>query len=225
MRFISLQCAFFFKKNINIQAAELSIEIKKTIPIFNIPPLIIPLPPNAPPEVPRLQLKSQDHTHQLNVAENRADFFYTAETEKQIQDFKNHRSNFSHNIKASFELFEKLEEIKRLGYVAIFFKETDNAINDLSNSFIVKGKIKSPKELNIRFNTEIQKDNFILNDITAFDPGEITNPPTTTSGIFITRDINTDPLKSYDFTLDKFNKFIQNAEKDFSFAEIERLFY
>jgi len=48
----------------------------KTGDLFDGEPLVLPIPLDAPPEIPRLILKSKDDVHSCNVSPERIDLFY-----------------------------------------------------------------------------------------------------------------------------------------------------
>ena len=220
MKLINLQFAFFFKAYLTEQPDKLSVALREACPIFDATPLTIPLPPDAPDNILGLQLRAENNTYQLNVAKGRADFFYNAKAEDQEKDFSDHKTNFSEYLKTLFEKLSEFVETKRLGYIVTFFEETETASATLQETFIKKdlGEIH---ELNIRFNKKREAEKFKVNDITKIDPGQLVVD--NTSGILISRDINTLAEKEYQFDSSLLQAFIEEAEKSFSFSKVQSI--
>jgi len=57
---------------------------QETDNLFDGDPIILPIPNDAPPEVPRIILKSQDDSYTLNLCQNRVDLFYN---ERDLKNF------------------------------------------------------------------------------------------------------------------------------------------
>ena len=79
MRLLSLQVALFVDGVIerpDLLMPQINVEFNN---MFNDMPNVIKLPPEAPAEIPIVQMFSVDQKYRLNISRNRIDFFYTAQ--------------------------------------------------------------------------------------------------------------------------------------------------
>jgi hypothetical protein len=66
----------FFPRTIDLTAEKKTRLLSELVKKFNGEQVVLPLPEDAPPEVPRLSVSSLEGDIELNVAKNRVDFFY-----------------------------------------------------------------------------------------------------------------------------------------------------
>lgn len=178
-KILQIQTAFFFKEDFSKSFEELSLKIKTKM-IGEPVTTQLPIPPNAPPEVPRLMLNYEGRMA-INVAKNRIDFFYS--------DFSNEKNNVIEIVQAISELGLK---IGRVGFVKNIFLD-DNNIDDIKKYLTEEksNKLSNLKEISIRVNTSKKVGEFECNNIQNIANGKINSNGTIEDGVLIIRDINT----------------------------------
>lgn len=124
--------------------------------IFDGDPLIVPLPSDAPGEIPRIQLKSKGETRILSIARNRLDLLFrykdTDETPFPIPDV------FTHFLKI-FEFFKKdtHTDFIRAAMVTKWVAELEKstALECLLSKYIRSGAVKGrPYKLQLHYLTK-----------------------------------------------------------------------
>jgi hypothetical protein len=193
MEMIQKQSAFFFKNTLNITFEELSLNIKKRLGESEATQYI-PIPKNAPPEIPRLILRYKEYTFNFSI--NRADIIFTVYPEKTIPE------------KTINDLLTTLMDdyqisINRIGFVQKGFLESDiNKLLDLLGS-----KYNSAKEASIRINIPKQINNYLCNNIESLSFVSVNKleggKQIPKAGVLIERDINTLSEKRFEYTFDK----------------------
>lgn len=200
-----------FTRNFQIQneydKSNILLELKEKVgDIFNGQPIWVPVPNDAPPEIPRIVLNSLDNLYSCNIALNRSDVFLNlanpVEKETRVL-FEEQKSN-------SFKIFDYLKEkgavINRVGFVVDVEYQNEQGVEFLREQMLKENKFKEPKELLFRYN---HKDSIGEIDIE-------TNNLVTISGktgsdiIQVQFDINTvaEIMGTTNFSKDNFEKII-----------------
>lgn len=119
IQLVSLQSVLFLTTidlSNRLEAANL---LSQGTSFFDGPPTILPFPDDAPPEIPRIILKSKEENYVCNVTSNRIDFVFEdrkSESGSEIKDFeKQYFSNLHLLVKAVYNLKARSS---RLGLVA-----------------------------------------------------------------------------------------------------------
>lgn len=153
-----IQTAIFIK-NFQIQneyeKSNLLLELRgKVGGIFNGQPILIPVPNDAPPEIPRIVLNSADNLYSCNIALNRSDIFFNVSNciKNDIDTlFEKQKNN-------SLSIFDYLKEknavIIRIGFVVDTDYQNSEGVEFLKNKFSKGEKFDNPKELSFRYNKE-----------------------------------------------------------------------
>ncbi|MDO8565819.1 MAG: hypothetical protein Q7S04_01365 [Candidatus Moranbacteria bacterium] len=176
---LQIQTALFFKENFSRSFEEISLKIKNVIAGEPVT-MQLPVPPNAPPEVPRLILNYEGKIA-INVAKNRIDFFY---------------SNFSNEKDTIIKIFNEITNlgliIGRVGFVKNIFLD-DNNIEDIKKYLVEdkSNKLLNLKEISIRVNTFKKIGEFECNNIQNIANGKINSNGVIEDGVLVVRDINT----------------------------------
>jgi hypothetical protein len=139
---------------------------KETGNLFDGDPIILPIPNDAPPEVPRIILKNKNDSYTLNLCQNRVDLFYN---ERDLKDFSPTHSlselipDMLDKSNSLIQSLKKLMSVRivRLGFIValegitlesasiylkeLFIKEKPlvNKIYDLNIEFLKKQTINS----------------------------------------------------------------------------------
>lgn len=169
--------------------------------LFDGDPTMLDLPPEAPPEIPRIQLKDSKPLYSLNFCPNRIDFFYNepGKPEKKLSDLKDEYLNY----------FFRIVALIKGGYylvtprIAIVIKALSE-IETGANQFMQKRFLGNAPFFGATYALEIhslEKKAMIGFDInrwfrikTARSPGGQDNI------LFVEIDINTQPENPRDYT-------------------------
>lgn len=119
--------------------------------LFNGEPLIMPIPDNAPLEIPRIILNSKDQDFSLNISPTRVDLIFNNKKQAVIE-FK----ELSNQMKKYISLLAKILEDEfsssfiRMGVVSVTKIETDKPLDSLYSYLdLSKVEIKNKKELQL----------------------------------------------------------------------------
>lgn len=204
---LQTQLALFFRKPYARAFETISIELKKSFGEPKIPVTLLPIPNDAPPEIPRLTMAYEGFN--ISVSKNRLDF-YCAETAK-----------LSSSLDQLFSvLIKELQvEIGRIGFVQNSF--VSGTIETLKKNLTAGKSLTGLKEVTIRINQPVTVNGYECNSLETLNLGEIQNAATSErkSGIIITKDINTllDQEKAPPFSTDSMklmlSGFIEAANK------------
>lgn len=213
-KIIQIQTAVF-TKNFNIpndlDRATLLTEINThSGTIFNGQPTLLPIPNDAPQEIPRYILNSSDGKFGCNIALSRTDIFYkipTESTENFEQLLEVHRNN-AENI-FTF-LLSKGIVINRIGFIVtaekILSSGEGTSLDYLRSNFIREDKLNTPKELTLNYNRSSRSENFEMNNL-------ITLSAKAVGGISMQTDINTIPemMSTANFNLQNFVEIVDHT--------------
>lgn len=118
--------------------------VKETKDLFDGDPIILPLPADAPAEIPRIILKSKDQSYSLNVAQTRLDFQYNEQVikdglpTKEIMELK---TSFLNHTSSLVDVFMNKvgAKVVRLGFIATFqTKPSENTNEFIGKKYLVK---------------------------------------------------------------------------------------
>lgn len=183
MELLEKQIALFYRTSFEDPFEALALKIKEKL--GNADTQYLPIPPNAPPEIPRLILSFQNN-FRIQFAKNRADIF-----------FKSAINDISTSVSAILGQISP-EKINRVGFVQKTFRELALA-NMLS---LIKNPPETAKELSIRVNVEKTVGDYPCNSIESVNfvtaQKNINGQQAQVHGILQERDINTIPSKSAD---------------------------
>jgi len=201
-----------FTRNFNVTddtgRAQLLIDINAhTSSIFNVPPVQVPIPSDAPPEFPRIILNSTGNVFNCNISLMRTDIFYNIPSDNadNLEILLATQKNNTENI-FNF-LINRGIIVSRIGFIVDVIKELSseegNGHDYLRNKFISDDRFQDPKELMFRYNKADRSDNFDINNLIT-----ITGKPS--NKIILQTDINTvaEIMNTANFNLDNFNEII-----------------
>jgi hypothetical protein len=120
-----------------------SLFLKGTKNLFDGEPIILPLPNDAPPEIPRIILKNKTQFYTLQISTNRVDFIYedkSADDKKsKAQDLtKEYSTNLSNVLKTLISNIGS--KIIRIGFIPVLQSKLDDSAN-----YVVKTYLKDTK--------------------------------------------------------------------------------
>ena len=161
MQELNLQLAVFFK-DIQKRPDEIWYKMKDGIKeLFFAPPTIIPLPEDAPPEIPIVQTKSSDGAYNINISRTRADFiinFVQTLEDCREQELMNEFADSIYSVCG----------VSRVGISKnVMFTEVtseNSGVQRISNKYFNGGQ-RDAVELSFRKNVIIAIDDIDCNDI------------------------------------------------------------
>lgn len=188
-----------------------------TSDLFDGEPLVLPLPSDAPSEIPRIVLKSKDERYSCNVSGVRLDLFYREKnpTRKWI-DLRN--EYFQHLLAISHTLVKTLRAtVTRLGSVADFEVPIDTSPSlTLRRAYLKEGILPGEHEIELGILHRQSWETIEINRWVRLrgKEGE--------SRLRVVVDINTIPEKKYDFNVDSIESFY-NYISNFFIADLEKI--
>lgn len=183
--------------------------------VFDAEPLALPFPPDAPPEIPRIVLRSNDGKFICNIALNRVDILRNVPPQglEETEDlFAVHRSQ-TERIFAYLK--EKGVVINRVGLTGSFVGRVAGGTSAeyLRSIFIVTNKLTSPKELQVIYNKRARNESLDFNHLIKIISQE-------NSKVVLQIDVNTIPevMGASEFSIEDLNRIL-----DYSTAKIKIL--
>lgn len=207
MQLFEHQFAWWFDPLVEPDFNALPGEVKQALGkhTFINPWTTLPLPKEAPAEIPRVQMETTDRRVRISIARSRLDFFSAY---PQPEDQANVEIFFSLVLKISAALNCQTASpmrFSRLGCVARYFQENDAPEQSIAEKLLKKAR-PHLKEISVRILESTLHDGVSYNDSYQFDVG-VHN----TSGkkaLVYTRDINTDEARSVADEPDTCEKFV-----------------
>lgn len=198
MRLLSLQVALFVDGVIerpDLLMPKINVEFNN---MFNDMPNVIKLPPEAPAEIPIVQMFSVDQKYRLNISRNRIDFFYTAQvplvdtTPAYLQTLSPLISQFYNYI-----IEDRKIPINRVGFITTIFYPEEKHISRIVKRYFSEKSFEKSCELSFRVNTQSKIKSYVINNILNIEAKTLFqksgNQESSTNGIIITTDINNVP--------------------------------
>lgn len=149
-------------------------------------PQVLPLPPEAPAEIPRVMAASSYNKNTVNISLNRVDFIRqynpAEDIEQSIKEFKALCKNFILSIISEYK-------ISRFGNVGSFYVKSNNPEKEISDLFINKDA-GSFDEISLRLNKTTIDKGITFNNVISINQGHIEAPNYNGNGIVIQLDNN-----------------------------------
>lgn len=190
-KIVKLQLALFFQ-NLASRPDTMMDGINSAMGnLFDAMPQILPIPLDAPAEIPRVQMRSENMKYNCNISISRVDFILN----ENFQDEANW-PDLTHDFLSKSKLFTKnifeQTNIIRFGLIGNFFIPDKSASATMTKKYL-KVDLSSAEEINLRFNKISLSHGLRLNNITSINTAiaQHINPPE--KGIFIEMDINNIP--------------------------------
>lgn len=185
---ISLQFALFFKNVVvrpDVTFAGLNAQLMN---LFDGIPTILPLPPQAPPEVPVTTLRSENAAYVCNIARARIDLVFQRTGPEQSNDalFK----DFNSKVPAFSRHVLDQVEVTRFGLIARYFSNNEYSPAALKSKYFTNS-IGDVAELGLRYNARSKFEGWQINDLVEINSGiDAVIGGAVQKGILIQRDIN-----------------------------------
>ena len=176
-------------------------------------PTILPIPDDAPPEIPRIILKSRTYPYSCNFCKNRFDFFYKEQrklnktSEEVFPDFRNILDRLTTYVKTSLDI-----KVTRLGFIPNFVIKLKESGNEyLLREYFHPNLFLNPHEIQINVLHKIELESFKVNRWIKLKPLRMRNNIKDDRRILVEIDINTLSEEMYDFSPDQIKRFIALA--------------
>lgn len=186
---ISTQIALFFENSI-IRPDTFYNSINSDIgEIIDSMPQTLPLPVEAPPEIPRVIGNSSFGQYNLNVSLNRVDFIRNYSPNEDIVNSTNEFKRICNNLIVS--CLQK-QKITRIGIVGNFFIRCNNPQGVISKLYLNDNNQDSD-EISLRYNKKSSIRNVIVNNVVNINQGNVAAPDNSGDAVIIQLDYNTEP--------------------------------
>jgi len=169
--------------------------------IFDGEPTILPLLNDAPPEIPRIILKSKDNVFSCNISNSRIDFFLqNASAENNFEVVK---KDYLLKVESLYKYFVNnlKTSIGRIGFVVNFVSKLDDSANKLLIQTVLQNdfyfaKSSKIKNISLIFSEGDKLNNgFDVNRIIQIESLRKISDPADDKLISIKYDLNTSPEK------------------------------
>jgi len=182
--------------------------------LFDSDPVMLPLPEDAPAELPRIRMSSKDKRYSLSIALNRIDFVFQYKEEDKsfpnpdlFEKFLTIFQYFSENVHTQFT---------RSAIVTNWIKELEkkSAAEFLLDKYIQhKTPIVKPYELELHSLTKETVAEFEVNKWVRIKSARKKTEPEKGNLILFIIDINTLAEKSYEFDKDSLKRFLEQSSR------------
>ena len=218
-----IQFGIFFNKPINRPDLISSSVLQEFQSEFDAPPINLPLPPNAPVDIPISQLRSKNGAWNLNISKIRAEIIFNP---KDIDDFKDEDN--VENIKkvillCANEAKKQSIDINRVVNFAVYILYQDQPIKFLREKLQIK-EFDNTIELNIRFNQKEKENGFEINNVTIIENGTIEKNSEIENALILTKDVNNVIPNQNKFSNEDIEKFFSVTKEIVSWKEISKIF-
>lgn len=180
--------------------------------IFDGDPILLPMPIDAPSDIPRIILASRDQRYRCNISVSRLDLLYNhqGKPDKELNDLREEYLTILSHI-AEIVTGELKANVSRLGFVVGSLAFLADPVEFIKSTFIREGVFKDPRRLELHVLDRITWDKLEINRwcrLSQVEMGEATGPSKALSVVF---DINTIPEKRYEFVADSIIAFCDQA--------------
>jgi|GEM_PF-1081744 len=199
IKLVSLQTGLFFNKVVTRPDEYVTSLNTACQNIFDALPIVLPIPEDAPPEIPVAQLNSKLKKYASNIGRRRADLFIN-ETNTILQE--NTISQHFPLVEKFIEFFLRDNTFSRIAFVAKYFSELTNieeSIKKNTNSKIVELHSGKPFFSTTQYTSTQDLGEFHIINFTLIEKATYMEK----EGFMITRDINTNPSSNYSEKLKK----------------------
>ncbi|EJL6329450.1 hypothetical protein NMR38_003611 [Vibrio cholerae] len=186
---LKLQLALFFE-SYQMRPDNLMYSINTDMGnLFDAMPQIIPLPEDAPLDIPRVQMRSENNRFNCNIAPSRIDFILNGSNE---YNWVQLTTDFMAKLRLFVNSVNNKVGIVRFGLIGNFFIP-DNAASASMTRKYLKVDLNSAEEINLRFNKRNYSHGLYLNNITSINTATAELNNVASKGVFIELDINNVP--------------------------------
>ena len=203
-----------------VQSKILAFLLQHYSDVFDGSPLSIPIPPDAPPEIPRIILESADKKYKLEVAHARVNLFrFRQEDDEQISinDF----NSLAIPILSSYNKLVN-SKVGRIAAIVNRFVKDSNPGLTLANHFCkdtwLENPLKRPESFEIHAHKRyLLHDSFRINSWIRCKTGIFSKGPDKQSIILVEQDINTlsEDVEKMEFSEEQIKQFFELVSIEF----------
>lgn len=183
--------------------------------LFDGDPVIVPLPEDAPSEIPRITLSSKDERYKLSIARSRLDFVF------KYKEYEEKNPLFIDLFDKFLIIFQYFKEnfytqVTRCAIVTdwIIELQKSTAAEYLLSRYMRSGTpITKPHELQLHYLTKESIAGFNANKWTRIKSARKTSDPEKNMFIIFHMDINTPTEVAYEFEKETVQKFLKQSIK------------
>lgn len=188
--------------------------ISATGTLFDGQPIILPIPPDAPPEVPRIIVKNSSDTYTCNVSQNRIDFIFTEKG--MFRSMRDESDKFLNHLLSLIELLKSNLKITitRAGTIATLMlplKESSNKF--ISEKYLKEHLFNGTYEIQFGILKKLQLTGYEVNCWFRLNTLRNMKDVSDDRTMLVTFDVNTQPEVSYDLSKDQIGIFFNSAIK------------
>ncbi len=192
-KIVKLQLALFFQNNVSRPDTLMNSVNSAMGNLFDAMPHILPIPPEAPAEIPRVQMRSECNKYNCNIACSRIDFILNGDFRDEI-NWPELTRDFLAKVKIFVDSIFGQAGIVRFGLIGNFFMPDKSASASMTKKYL-KVDLSSAEEINLRFNKKTSSHGLQLNNITSINTAIAAFNGVPEAGIFIELDINNSPTE------------------------------
>jgi hypothetical protein len=216
LHFARLQTALFLTSLDMTQKLDLAITIRDASNgLLSTDPLILPVPSDAPPEIPRLVLRSSDGRWTYQVSSNRLDFVFELPPDKREGvEFVEIVEKQAHIGSIIWKTIQPKYSASgnRIGVVSLFVGSPENSVQFLRSRFMLPSDAPEPHELQLHALHRIALGTVTVNRWTRCIVGEPSPRARSRGSLRVEIDINTVPEQSFSLTSAKILNLTDNAK-------------
>ena len=204
-----------FPKDFYVSDISSLLEESKKIDIFSDGAnSIIPLPPNAPREIPRILLRSKDSSIQCNIGFDKVNIVWV--NSKESEGFKKSLADILNlTVELSEVLFPHIptHTVKRIGYIQEFFAAYEKPLDIISET-VLGGEVKTDlKEFTCQLLYGLQLETYSeCNQVFTLATGK-KQTGEKENVLMLTNDINTLQTKDVNWKIEEIKKFITEVNR------------
>lgn len=190
-KIVKLQLALFFQNPIS-RPDNLMAGVNSSMGnLFDAMPQILPIPADAPAEIPRVQMRSENGKYNCNIACSRVDFILNGNFRDEVV-WPDLTKDFLAKVKLFIGSIFEQSKIIRFGLIGNFFIPDKSATISITRKYL-KVDLNSAEEINLRFNKRTSSHGFTLNNISSINTVLAESNGQADKGIFIELDVNNIP--------------------------------
>ncbi|MFE3973273.1 MULTISPECIES: hypothetical protein [unclassified Peribacillus] len=218
-KLIQLQFALFFEEMDNRPDKFINKIDEALDGVFDQMPTILPIPADAPPEIPSVTMQSSNGLYVCNIAKNRIDFVMNC------INSGDSASVIFENFISKIRLFSNVvfgsKNIIRFGFIGRYFYKRNDPAKVIQSKYF-KDDLGELEEINLRFNKRFESNDLSFNDVVEISKGSVSeNNGPEQYGIVIQRDMNNIPVVS--LQKEDMLSVIKSREDNFKLSGISEL--
>lgn len=192
-KIVKLQLALFFQNPIS-RPDNLMEGINSSMGnLFDAMPQILPIPAEAPAEIPRVQMRSEKGKYNCTIACSRVDFILNGDFRDETI-WPDLTKDFLAKVKLFIGSIFEQSRIVRFGLIANFFIPDKSPAISITKKYL-KVDLNLAEEINLRFNKRTSSYGYNLNNITSVNTAVTETNGQVDKGIFIELDVNNIPTQ------------------------------